>query len=223
MADIVNLALSEGGVFTAAQAARLNIPSYALTYAVKAGAVERLRHGAYRLSSTLDDGLDDLRALYKLTSPSKWTHERIASFDGVAVSDETAAYIWGIGEFYASPYVFAVPKRFNSRGKDARYCVQKLGTDDVFWQSGIPITRIERTLSNLYEHHEDLSLLAHAFIDAVNTYGSTKFDMRLLARLMGGRGTTELLAASGLDGQGKQDLIELDDLGHVAIIDRRNR
>lgn len=43
---IEELAASEDGVFTAAQARRFGIPRYALAYAANVGKIERLAHGA---------------------------------------------------------------------------------------------------------------------------------------------------------------------------------
>ena len=75
-AGIEDLAISEGGVFTTAQAARLGIPRDALSYAARSGRIERVAQGAYRLASVADDGLDELRAIWKLTAPPAFSHER---------------------------------------------------------------------------------------------------------------------------------------------------
>ena len=57
-AEISELAASEDGVFTSGQAARFGIPRYALSQSAKAGYIERVGHGAYRLTSAMDDGLE---------------------------------------------------------------------------------------------------------------------------------------------------------------------
>ena len=63
IAAIEELASSEGGIFTSRQAARAGIPRYALSHAAKSGRIERLRHGAYRLSSLPSTAVDELKRL----------------------------------------------------------------------------------------------------------------------------------------------------------------
>lgn len=206
------------GVFTAAQAQRLGIPRYALSYAVKAGTIERIGHGAYRLAATMDDGLDGIRAAYKLTSPSSFSHERMAvTFDGVAVSGPTAAHVLGIGDFHPEPFQVTVPKRFNTRRHDVRYVVSTLAEDDVVWKEGVAVTRPERTVADLLASKEDASLVAGALVDAIRRYGSTSLDMRELERLVGCGTVDALLSAAGVAGDGMR-LVNLDDRGHVALI-----
>ena len=46
--DLIDeLASSQAGVFTSKQAAAFGIPRYAISYAAKAGRIERICHGAY--------------------------------------------------------------------------------------------------------------------------------------------------------------------------------
>lgn len=218
MAQIDELGASEG-VFTTAQAARLGIPRYALSYAAKAKKIENLTHGVYRLSSSMDDGLDSLRAAYKLSDPAKFTHERMSGpFDGVAVSGNTAAYMLGIGDFYAEPYSITTPKRFNSRRKDVIFKTAYVAADEVVWLEGIPVTRPEKTIADLLAANFDVSLVADAFADAIRKYGSTQFDIRILKGLIGANSLEGLCMVNGIDGTSAR-LQHLDSLGHVAIVE----
>lgn len=221
MSNIEELAASEDGVFTAAQARLFGIPRYALTYAEKAGKVERIVHGAYRLTSSLDDGLDGLRAAYKLTAPEKWTHERMRSFDGFAVFGATAAYIHGIGSLHPDPYEIATPRRFNSRMDGVRFSIKPLSEADVVWKSGVPITRVETTIACLANDGEEASLVAGAFTEAVRKYGATAMDIRMLRKRLGEERYDELLCAAGIVPFGETELVETDSAGHVALIVKR--
>lgn len=222
MRIIEELASSEGGVFTSGQARRRGIPLYALSYAHRAGRIERVLHGAYRLSSSISDGLDTLRAAYKLTAPTLFTYERMGSgFDGVAVRGSSAAYVLEVGDMQPYPWDLAVRQRFNSRMKDVRFRVENLERRDVTWKSGLPVTRPERTIVDLLHDDRDGSLVYDVFIDAVKKYGATSFDVRYLQELLGAAGMGALLCASGLCDDEPYRLVELDDGGHVAIIEAR--
>lgn len=219
---IEELASSEGGVFTSGQAGRQGIPLYALSYAHRAGRIERVAHGAYRLSSSISDGLDTLRAAYKLTAPRVFTYERMGSgFDGVAARGASAAYVLEVGDIRPRPWDLAVRQRFNSRMKDVRFRVEYLERQDVTWESGLPVTRPERTIADLLRDDWDVSLVCDVFIDAVKKYGATSFDMRYLQELLGTAGMEALLSASGLCDDGPYQLIALDNGGHVAISEAR--
>ena len=215
--QITELGASEG-VFTTAQAERLGIPRYALSYAVKAHNLEKVAHGAYRLSSSIDDGLDGVRAAYKLTNPSKFTHERIGdAYDGIAVSNNTAAYMLGIGNYHADPYSITTPTRFNSRRKDVAFRTAAIAPSEVIWLEGIPVTRPERTIADLHSGGDDVSLVAQTFVDAVRKYGANQFDIRILQKIIGIEAIGELCIAAGITGTSAR-LKYLDNEGHVAIL-----
>lgn len=221
IAAIEDLALSEGGVFTTAQAARLGIPRDALAYAARSGRVERVAQGAYRLAATADDGLDELRAVWKLTAPSTFSYERSKAegWDGIAVCGPTASYILGIGDFYANSYHISAPMRINSRRRDVRFVRTDVSREDVVWLDGLPVTRPELTIAMLVRLGEDPSLIADAFVDAVRTYGSTSLDINRAKTLLGERAFEQVLGDAGIWPGGPRRLIQLDGLGHVAIVE----
>ena len=219
---IEELAASEGGIFTSGQAARAGVPRYALSYAAKTGRIDRLRHGAYRLSSLPTTELDDLVAAYKLTSPDRFTYERMGEgFDGVAACGATAAHVLGIGDLEPEPWEIAVHKRFNSRMDNVRFRVMDLTRDDIAWTAGgLPVTRMERTIADLARGAAEESLLADVLADAIRRYGATELDMRRLRVLLGGDRLRLLLSAAGAYEGGPRELVEIDGLGHVALIER---
>ena len=223
IAAIEKLASSEGGIFTSGQAARAGIPRYALSYAAKSGRIERLRHGAYRLSSIPATALDDLVAVYKLTSPDRFAHERMGpAFAGVAVGGGTAAHVLGIGDLEPEPWEIAVSKRFNSRMEGMRFRVMDLERDDVTWsEGGFPVTRVERTIADLAKEAMEESLLADVLVDAIRRYGATELDIHRLRDLLGDGRLYSLLSAAGAYEGGPRKLVETDGLGHAVLIERR--
>lgn len=90
------LSASEG-IFTTAQAARLGVPRNVLAKACAAGRLVRIVHGAYRMAGVPPSETDELVALWKMTDPSKFTHERarVDGWDGVAVGGPLRRICWG--------------------------------------------------------------------------------------------------------------------------------
>ena len=156
---------SSEGVFTTAQAQRLGIPRDALAHACAAGRTERICRGAYRLAGTQSRETDALAAIWKLTGPARFTWERQAEWDGVAVGGTTAASLQGIGDFFASPYRIYAPRRINSRLEAATFAARAINAEDVSWEQSLPLTRPERTLIDLCLDSEDPSLIADAYRD----------------------------------------------------------
>lgn len=104
-------------IFTTAQVKRLGVPRNALAKVCAAGRLLRVMHGAYRMAGVPSAETDELEAIWKLTAPSLFTHERVqpSAWDGIAAGGTAAASIHGIGDFYLSPYVLIAPKRVRSR------------------------------------------------------------------------------------------------------------
>ena len=175
IAAIAELSESEG-VFTTAQAARMDIPRDALHDAVEAGRLERVMRGAYRLIGSGSLETDELAAIWKLTDASRFSYERAQAdaWDGTAVGGATAASILGIGDFFLSPYRIFTPMRFNTRNKAAYFGIRHIDRDDVTFEYDVPVTRSERTVFDLILDHEDESLIADALRDACS--GPLIFD-----------------------------------------------
>ena len=164
---IMELSASER-IFTTAQAVRLGVTRNAIAKACEAGRLQRVMHGVYRMAGVPSAETDELEAIWKLTAPPLFTHERsqIDAWDGIAVAGTSAASILGIGDFYLSPYLVIVPRRMRSRFAGVSYVARELSRDDVTYQEGFPVTRAERTLLDLALAGEDPSLVRDALRDA---------------------------------------------------------
>ena len=181
----VILELSEyEGVFTTAQAARMGVPRDALHDAVEAGRLERIMRGAYRLIGSGARETDELTAIWKLTAPSMFTHERAQAdaWDGIVIGGATAASVLDIGDFFLSPYRIYAPRRFNTRNRATRFGVRRIERDDVTFEHDVPVTRPERTVFDLILDYEDGSLVADALRDACS--GPMQFDFDRLRELL---------------------------------------
>ena len=182
-AQINSLSASEG-VFTTAQAERLGVSRGTLAKACAAGRLRRIAHGAYRSAATTPSQDDEVAAAWKLTAPGKFLHERMmrADWDGVVVGGTTAASLDGIGDFYATPIRMYAPKRIKTRNSDISISVREIAWDDVSFDHGFAVTRMERTLVDLVLDDEDLSLVFDAYEDA----RSRRFDHARLRQIVSG-------------------------------------
>lgn len=186
VASIAQLSESEG-VFTTAQAERTGIPRDALHDAVKAGRLERIMRGAYRMVGAGATYVDELIAVWKLTNPAKFTYERMktSTWDGVVVGGSTAASLLEVGDFHLSTYRLYSPKRFNTRNRAANFGRRNVSRSQVAFVKGIPVTRPERTIFDLMLDNEDFSLIGNALHDA--WYANRNFNFAMLEHLLKGQ------------------------------------
>ena len=167
VAAINELSASER-VFTTAQAERLGVARNTLAKACASGNLVRIAHGAYRMAGIPPTEIDELIAIWKLTNPALFFHERASRelWDGIAVSGRTAATVLGIGDFYLSPYRLTAPYRMRSNASSATFVTRRVERKDVSFSEGLPVTMPERTLVDLILDDEDPSLVNDALIDA---------------------------------------------------------
>lgn len=145
----------------------MDISRDALAHSCRAGRLERICHGAYRMSGTQCQDTDELNALWKLTNPSLCAWERKRQWDGIAVSGTTAANLQQMGDFYLSPYRMTAPMRINTRNESLSFAKREIAEQDIVWLDGLPVTKPERTLVDLCLDCEDPSLIIDAYNDAL--------------------------------------------------------
>lgn len=124
---------------------------------------------------------DELVAIWKLTSPAKFTHERFraANWDGIVVGGSTASAILEIGDLWLAPYRLYAPRRINTRNESVRFAVRSISYNEVAFREGVPVTRAERTVFDLVLDGEELSLVADVLRDAAHF--DRDFDLGKLA------------------------------------------
>ncbi|WP_375430756.1 hypothetical protein [uncultured Friedmanniella sp.] len=127
----------------------------------------------------------------------------------VVVAGVSAAHLHHIGDLWASRHEFVAPRRRQSQRTEIRYRQRVLHSRDVTLVGGLPAMTMERTVADLVEEVDDLSLVAD-----VLGYASRKGSLDL-------RRLEELLAPlAGRHGLPKDDgLAFLDQLMEIAGLD----
>jgi predicted transcriptional regulator of viral defense system len=174
---ISEIAASQTGLFTTAQAERFAVSRNVLAYMAKAGKIERLEHGVYRINGAPYSTEQGIYAVWLSTNPARMSYERYADFDGIVVGGRSAAALQGVGDFFLSPYRFLTHRRVNSKRQNIIFTKRFVERSDVvFTETGLPFTSITRTIFDLIVDSEEPSLLARMLSDALKSVRSFNAD-----------------------------------------------
>jgi len=216
---LAGLAAGQWGMLTAVQANGEGIARSTIARREKAGTLERMRPGVYRLSGVPTDRLDDIRAAWLASDPAAIARDRLVDPD-VVVGGAAAAWVHEIGDLYPAPYLLYTAKRRQTAHDDVRYSRRHLSRADVMILDGLPVTTRERTIADLLDEG-DLSLVADALGDAERS--DDDLDIPALVRhldahakrLGHANGTdvyAELRTLAGVDAARLKDLVVRTDL-----------
>lgn len=138
--ELSDVALAQGGYFTAKQATAVGYGKRHLDYHVKVGNFERVARGLFRLPEVPPSEHDDLIRL------SLWSRGRDDRPQAV-VSHETALAVHGLGELLPTRTHLTIPTSF--RKKPPPGCVMhkcELADDEIERREGFQVTSPLRTL-----------------------------------------------------------------------------
>lgn len=172
---------SQWGLVTSAQASARGVSHMNLTRLSESGDLVRLSHGVYRDAGAPDPRHVALRAAWLATEPKRLADDRLRDQPPSAVvSGESAARLHGIGDLRAMRSEFTTPTRRQSQRPDVRYRTRQLPSSDVTVRDGLPVTTVERTIADLVEERQDLSIVADALRDAaMQTLDTTRLTALL--------------------------------------------
>lgn len=201
---------SQWGMVTSAQARARGVSLMNLTRLTESGDLIRLTHGVYRDSGAPSDEYEQLRAAWLATDPTMLAYERLDEYPRSAVvAGESAAGLHGIGDLRAMASEFITPTRRQTQRSDVRYRTRTLPGEDVVIRRGLPVTSRERTIADLVEARQDLSIVAGVLRDAARQ-----------SRLDTDRLTALLAPLAGRNGHNTGDGKALfDELVQIAGID----
>ena len=166
----------------------------------------------YRAAGSASDRFDALRVAFIATNPAVSAGERVlAPVPDAVVSGPSAAYLHGVGQMVPEPYEFTVPKRRKTRRDGIVLKSRRLTPADVTRREGLPVTTQERTIADLVQDWQDLSIVGGVVADT----GSVDPDRM-------GELLAPLAARHGLPrGDGSGLWAELERLAGRRVTDRR--
>lgn len=178
-----DIASSQKGMFTTSQAQAAGVGRHAVSRLEKLGNVERLAKGVYRMGGAPSQREEDVFAVWLSLNPGRCPGSPSAECDPIAMC-ATAAWLHGIGEVGPTPYEFCTEERRQTQRPGLVLRKRKIDAADVTVVSGIPATTPSRTVVDLIDCGEDLSLVANALNDAL-TQGLVADEAKLKEEIDG--------------------------------------
>ncbi len=165
--NIINeVSSSQRGLFTSAQATSLGVDRMSLSRLAAHGHIEPIARGVFRAAGAPSTREEDVYAAWLATDPAALAYLRPRDASGCVASLGTAAWLHGLGELKPEPVTFSCPRRKQSRSDSLRFLKRELPDSDVRVVSGIPATTPKRTVLDLIDYGEDLSLVGTVLRDA---------------------------------------------------------
>lgn len=162
-----DLADTQRGYFTRAQAMGEGVDDMNLQRAVKSGAIERLDHGVYRIMGAGQDVHKKLRVAWLRLTPAKSPRQRTAH-PHLWVSHRSAASLLDLGVTIADVPEFISDRRLQPRA-DVRVRVRSEGLERGDWMvhDGFAVTTPARTIADLAADRMDGGHLGRIASDAL--------------------------------------------------------
>ncbi len=183
LVDLADLAGSQWGLFTSAQAGDLGFVAQQLKRLTEAELLTRLRHGVYRLTGAPETPWDAIRAEWLALEPTRTAGDRLTDPTPVGVvSHRSAARLLDLGDIDADIHEFTVPKRRGTRSPDVRFHVRELARSEWYPVAGLPVTRPLRTTLDLARTRLDGGHLATIARDTILSADATRDELAAALR-----------------------------------------
>lgn len=181
---LYDIAETQAGYFTTAQAAAAGVSRQALRHHLLTGSIERLTRGVYRLRRYPPSRFEDLAAAV------------LAVGDDAAVSHETALAVYDLAGAMPAHIHVTVPRRVRTRRPGVVVHVAALPAGERTVREAVPVTTAERTLCDVVAH-SDPDMVRSAAREALERGLTTR---RRLLRALAGRPDAQAALGDALGG-----------------------
>ena len=173
IAAVAAIADEQWGLVTAAQARAAGVSPQSMARLANDGVLDRVTHGVYRVVGA-GSPLDDLRAVWLALAPQQAAADRLRKPDAV-LSHRSAAKYHQLGDLDADRFEFTIAERKQTKRPDVTFHREQLRPEDWEIISGLPVTTIVKTISDLARTRTDGGHLAGVVRDAM-ALGSVTAD-----------------------------------------------
>lgn len=165
-------ASSQWGIITTAQAESEGITRLQLGRLAEQDIVTRVRRGIYLLPSAPYGPHTDIHLAWISLGSGQFPDERWESADKTVVSHASAAFIHNIGDLIPHRNEFSTTGRKQTAQDDIRiYNNRELDPNEIQNIRGLPVTTVERTVSDLAEQKIEFGYLATLVADSLQKEG----------------------------------------------------
>lgn len=161
-----DLAASQRGLLTSAQAHAAGVGRMELSRLAASGHLERIARGVYRASGAPSMREEAVWAAWLSMDPGVMSYDRDPL--ACAVSHNTAAWLMGLGELEPEPVTLTCPARRQVAARGIRTVWAELQPAEVAIVGGLPCTTAARAVADLISSGEDISLVAAVLRDALD-------------------------------------------------------
>lgn len=161
-----DLAASQRGLLTSAQAHAAGVGRMELSRLAASGHLERIARGVYRASGAPSMREEAVWAAWLSMDPGVMSYDRDPL--ACAVSHNTAAWLMGLGELEPEPVTLTCPARRQVAARGIRTVRVELQPAEVAIVGGLPCTTAARAVADLISSGEDISLVAAVLRDALD-------------------------------------------------------
>lgn len=161
-----DLAASQRGLLTSAQAHAAGVGRMELSRLAASGHLERIARGVYRASGAPSMREEAVWAAWLSMDPGVMSYDRDPL--ACAVSHNTAAWLMGLGELEPEPVTLTCPARRQVAARGIRTVRAELQPAEVATVGGLPCTTTARAVADLISTGEDISLVAAVLRDALD-------------------------------------------------------
>lgn len=161
-----DLAASQRGLLTSAQAHAAGVGRMELSRLAASGHLERIARGVYRASGAPSMREEAVWAAWLSMDPGVMSYDRDPL--ACAVSHNTAAWLMGLGELEPEPVTLTCPARRQVAARGIRTVRAELQPVEVAIVGGLPCTTAARAVADLISSGEDISLVAAVLRDALD-------------------------------------------------------
>jgi hypothetical protein len=159
---------------TTAQAEAAGVTRITLHALTRAGALDRVRHGVYKLVGAPWSRNDDIRAVWLQSEPGPLPPDQRRA----AVSRQTAALVYGFGVLVPPAIQVTIPAPRRTTMPGVRWSVGQLDEGEIEWVDDMRVTRPARIISDLLaDGYGDLEHLGSVAVDAVYEHKLTPSEL----------------------------------------------